>query len=301
MELRQLRHALVLAETLNFTRAAERLHMAQPPLSTSIRKLEEELGVTLFERLPTGLKVTKEGQAVLRQARRVLFFVEEVRRAAREGEAGEQGLLRVGFTGSATYVLMPNLIQAFRSAYPRVELMIDEATTSDLLRRLEQQTLDIAVVAYPVLEPTTAQVAPLLEGRLMLAVGPESPLAARTEIALSDLGDQPFIIHSRTLAPNMHALTMDAFRTAGVQPRIVQEAAQVHTILRLVESGMGVGLVADFVARYAGGGVKLLPVTDVAAQLRMGLALAMLPDASTAIARNFAALAHSLYPERASS
>ncbi|VTU26143.1 Ben and cat operon transcriptional regulator [Variovorax sp. SRS16] len=298
MELRQLRQALVLAETLNFTRAAERLHMAQPPLSTSIRKLEEELGVTLFERLPTGLKITHEGEAVLRQARRALFFVEEVRRAARAGEAGEQGLLRIGFTGSATYVLMPNLIRAFRAAYPRVELMIDEATTSELLRRLEQQTLDVALVAFPVMEPTTCDIAPLVEGRMMLAVGPESRLAARTEVTLAEIADQPFIIHSRTLAPNMHTMTMDAFRTAGVQPRIVQEAAQVHTILRLVESGMGVGLVADFVARYAGGGVKLLPVTDAATQLRMGLALAMLPEACTAIARNFAALAHSMYPER---
>jgi DNA-binding transcriptional LysR family regulator len=298
MELRQLRHALVLAETLNFTRAAERLHMAQPPLSTSIRKLEEELGVALFERLPTGLKVTQAGEAVLHQARRVLFFVEEVKRAAREGEAGEQGLLRVGFTGSATYVLMPHLIRAFRAAYPRVELMIDEATTSELLRRLEQQTLDIALVAHPVLEPTSAEIIPLIEGRMMVAVGPDSPLASSTELTLAQVAEQPLIIHSRSLAPNMHALTMDAFRSAGVTPRIVQEAAQVHTILRLVESGMGVGLVADFVARYAGGGVKLLPLTEAAMQLRMGLSLAMLPDARTAIARNFAALAQSLYPRR---
>ena len=296
MELRQLRHALVLAETLNFTRAAERLHMAQPPLSTSIRKLEEELGVVLFERLTTGLKTTPAGEAVLRQARRVLFFVDEVRRAAREGDSGEHGVLRIGFTGSSTYVLMPRLIRSFRATYPRVELQIDEATTSELLRRLEAQTLDAALVAYPVLETTTASVTPLLEGRMMLAVGADSALGKRGEIPLSDLADEPFIIHSRTLAPNMHALTLSAFHAAGVQPRVVQEATQVQTILRLVESGLGVGLVADFVARYVGEGVRLLRVADVPDHLRMGLALAMLPDATTATARNFRALAYSLFP-----
>lgn len=295
MELRQLRQAIVLAETLNFTRAAERLHMAQPPLSTSIRKLEEELGVTLFERLPSGLKITSTGEVVLRQARRVLFFVDEVRRAASEGESGEQGTVRVGFTGSGVYVLMPRLIRAFRSAYPRVELQIEEWTTSELLRRLDAQKLDVALVACPVREPTTATITPLIEGRMMLAVGLDSKFAGRTEVALAELAGEPLIIHSRTQAPNLHVQTMEAFRQAGVHPSVTQEAAQVQTILRLVESGIGVGLVADFVAGYAGGGVQLLRVTDDLPQLRLGLALAARPDANTATARNFMALACRLF------
>jgi len=297
MELRQLRQVLVLAETLNFTRAAQRLHMAQPPLSTSVRKLEEELGVTLFERLPTGLKTTVAGEAVLRNARRVLFFVDELRRAAREGEAGEQGMLRVGFTGSGTYAVMPRLIHAYRTRYPRVELVIEESTTSQLLRRIEAQTLDIAVVASPVIEPTTASISPLIAGRMLLAVRADSPLAQRSEISLADLRDEPFIIHSRALAPNMHALTSEAFRQAGVEPRIVQEAAQMQMILRLVESGLGVGLVADFVARHVGEDIRLLPLAGPATQLRAGLALATLPETSTATARNFTALAHELFPD----
>lgn len=295
MELRQLRQVLVLAETLNFTRAAERLHMAQPPLSTSIRKLEEELGVALFERLPTGLKTTPAGEAVVRQARRVLFYVDEVRRAAREGDSGEQGLLRVGFTGSGVYVLMPRLIRAFRTEYPRVELQIEESTTSELLRRLESQALDVALVAFPLRQPTTAVITPLIPGRMVLAVGTDSKFAKRTSISLSELADEPLIVHSRTQAPTVHIQTMEAFRLAGVQPRIAQEAAQVQTILRLVESGMGVGLVADFVSGYAGGGVKLLPVSDDLPQLELGLALAAPPDVETATARNFIALAHRLY------
>lgn len=295
MELRQLRHAVVLAETLNFTRAAERLHMAQPPLSTSIRKLEEELGATLFERLPSGIKITSAGEAVLRQARRVLFFVDEVRRAASEGGSGEQGTVRVGFTGSGIYVLMPRLIRAFRSAYPRAELQIEEWTTSELLRRLDAQKLDVALVAAPVREPTTATITPLIDGRMMLAVGADSKFAGRTEVALSELAGEPLIVHSRTQAPTLHAQTMEAFRQAGVQPNVTQEAAQVQTILRLVESGVGVGLVADFVAGYAGSGVQLLRVTGDPPPLRLSLALAARPEANTPTARNFIALAYRLF------
>lgn len=302
MELRQLRQALVLGETLNFTRAAERLHMAQPPLSTSIRKLEEELGVQLFERLPTGLRITRAGEVVLRQARRVIFHVDEVRRAAKEGESGEQGTLRVGFTGSGIYVLMPRLIRAFRAAYPRVELQIEESTTSELLRRLDVQALDVALVACPVREPTPAIITPLVEGRMLLAVGLDSKFAGRRELSLRELQDEPLIVHSRTQAPNMHAQTMEAFRQAGVQPQLVQEAAQVQTILRLVESGVGAALVADFVAGYAGSGVQLLRITDDLPQLRLGLALAALPDANTPTGRNFTALARKLFePEAAAS
>jgi DNA-binding transcriptional LysR family regulator len=275
--------------------------MAQPPLSTSIRKLEEELCVLLFERLPTGLKLTPAGECVLREARRALFFADEVRRAAREGESGEEGVLRVGFTGSAVFVLMPRLIREFRAAWPRVELTIEESTSSELLRRLEAHTLDVAVVASPVLEPTSARMTPLREGRMMLAVGTDSALAARSEVALAELADEPFISHSRLLAPSMYALMVEAFRQAGVRPRIVQEASQVQTILRLVESGMGVGLVPNFMARFVGDGIRLLPVSDVPAQLRLGLALAVLPDTSTPTARNFMALARQLYPQAAES
>lgn len=295
MELRQLRHAIVLAETLNFTRAAERLHMAQPPLSTSIRKLEEELGVNLFERLPTGLKITFAGEAVLQQARRVLFFVDEVRRAASEGESGEQGTVRVGFTGSGIYVLMPRLIRAFRSAYPRAELQIEEWTSPELLRRLDAQKLDVVIVSCPVREPTTATITPLIEGRMMLAVGLDSKFAGRSEVALTELAGEPLIVHSRTQAPNLHLQTMEAFRQVGVQPTVAQEAAQVQTILRLVESGIGVGLVADFVADHAGNGVQLLRITDDPPQLRLGLALAARPEANTPAARNFMALACRLF------
>ncbi|MDT4826577.1 HTH-type transcriptional regulator BenM [compost metagenome] len=286
MELRQLKQVLVLAETLNFRRAAEQLHIAQPPLSTSIKKLEEELGVLLFERLPSGLRLTPAGEVVLRNARRTLFYAEEIRRSAREGESGEQGRLRIGFVGSAAYSLMPRIIRRFSQHYPRVELQIEEATTNGLLRRLDEYSLDVALVRFPVLEPCTAQVTLLKQEKLLLAVSSDSPFAGRTEIALAELDGQAFIDYSHSLVPGMHALTSYVFQEAGIAPRIVQEAVQVQTILGLVEAGLGVALVPDAVPR-AGSAVELIPLQGVSDRLLVGTALAVMPDAISATARNF--------------
>lgn len=292
MELRQLRQVIVLSETLNFHRAAEQLHIAQPPLSTSIKKLEEELGVLLFERLNTGLRLTAAGEVVLKHAKRTLFFADEVRRAARDGATGEQGLLRIGFVGSATYALMPQIIRGFRRQYPRVDLVIEESTTMDLLRRVENHSLDLALVRYPVLAPTAALLTVLQLDHLVLAVSADSAFAQRSEIAIAELDGEAVIAYSRTLVPTMHMLTMQMFQDAGVQPHIAQEAVQVHTILGLVESGLGVALVPAVVKRYASNGVRFIPLTNMPSKYTVGIAMATLADALTPAARNFIAVAH---------
>ncbi|QUN32762.1 LysR family transcriptional regulator (plasmid) [Cupriavidus sp. KK10] len=297
MDLRQIKQALVLSETLNFHRAAERLHMAQPPLSTAIRKLEEELGVTLFERLTSGLRLTPVGETVLRQMRNTLFFADEIRRAASEGERGEQGKLRVGFVGSAVYSLMPRLIRIFRQQYPRVDLVIEESTTVELLRRLEEHSLDVALVRYPILERTSADVLLLQPDPMVLAVSADSPLSARHSVDLPELGATPFIVYSRTLVPAMHAMTMLAFHEAGIQPPVVQEAVQVPSILALVESGLGVALVPATAARQAGEGVRLIPLTGMPSRMDLGIALVALPETVNATTRNFVAIAREIMPE----
>jgi DNA-binding transcriptional LysR family regulator len=292
MELRQLRQVIVLAETLNFRRAAERLHMAQPPLSTSIKKLEDELGVQLFERLPSGLKLTPAGDVVLRHARRTVFFAEQTKRAGIEGESGEQGTLRLGFVGSATYSIMPRIIRAFRRQYPRVDIVIDESTTIELLRGVEAHTLDVALVRFPVFVPTAAELALLRPDRLVAAVSPDSPLAQRSTVSIRDLANEPLIIYARERVPGMYAFVMQAFAEAGVQPRVAQEAVQVQHILGLVESGLGVAFVPASCSRYAGGAVRLVDIDPEPAAFQVGLALASLPEAVTPAARNFIAVAH---------
>ena len=297
MELRQLRQVIVLAETLNFRRAAERLHMAQPPLSTSIKKLEEELGVQLFLRLTTGLKLTPAGEVVLRHARRTVFSAEQTLRAGREGESGEQGLLRLAFVGSATYSIMPRIIRAFRSHYPRVEPVIEESTTLELLRRVEDHSLDVALVRFPVVEPTAVTVELLRRERLMAAVSADSRFAGRATVSVTELAEEPLIIYSRTRVPAMWAFIMQAFAEAGVQPRVAQEAVQVQQFLGLVESGLGVAFVPEASGRYAGDGVRLVALDPEPTAFQVGLALASLPDALTPTARNFIAVAQAVAKE----
>lgn len=292
MELRQLRQVIVLAETLNFRRAAERLHMAQPPLSTSIKKLEEELGVQLFERLPSGLKLTPAGEVVLRHAQRTVFFAEQTRRAGREGESGEQGTLRLGFVGSASYSLMPRIIRAFRRQYPKVDIVIDESTTIELLRGVQSHSLDVALVRYPVVEPTSAELTLLRPERLMAAVSADSPFAPRSAVSIAELAQEPLIIYARDRVPAMYAFIMQAFAQARAQPRVAQEAVQVQHILGLVESGLGVAFVPESCSRYAGDGVRLVAIDPEPTAFQVGLALACLADALTPTARNFIAVAH---------
>lgn len=294
MELRQLRQMIVLSETLNFRRAAERLHMAQPPLSTSIKKLEDELGVQLFERLSTGLKLTPAGQMVLKHAHHTVFSAEQIKRAAREGESGEQGMLRLGFVGSATYSLMPQIIREYRHRYPLVDTVIEESTTVELLRRVENHSIDLAIIRFPVLERTDAQLTLLRAEGMKAAVSADSRFASRESVSIADLADEPLIIYARDRVPGMHTLIMQAYAEAGRHPRIAQEAVQVLQCLGLVESGLGIAFVPDTSARYAGDGVRLIPVEPQPAAFHLGLGLASMPDQLTPTARNFIATAHAM-------
>src|SRR5687768_3402859 len=137
MELRQLRQFVAVAEARNFRRAAEQLHMAQPPLSVAIRKLEEEVGTALFVRQPRGVVLTAAGVAALSVAQQCMASADALRDAALSAAGGESGVLRVGFVGSATYSLMPKLLPAFRSRYPDVELVLRESTNLELLALVE--------------------------------------------------------------------------------------------------------------------------------------------------------------------
>ena len=146
MNLRQLRQFVTLAETGNFHRAAEMLHMAQPPLSVSIRKLEEEMGEALFERRSTGVFLTTVGEAMLADARLTLFHAEQCRQAVMDARQGQGGLLRMGIIGSATYALLPELIPSLRERFPKIELELTEATSSEILDGLVSRRFDVGFV-----------------------------------------------------------------------------------------------------------------------------------------------------------
>ena len=287
MNLRQLRQFVTLAETGNFHRAAEMLHMAQPPLSVSIRKLEEEMGEALFERRSTGVFLTTVGEAMLADARLTLFHAEQCRQAVMDARQGQGGLLRMGIIGSATYALLPELIPSLRERFPKIELELTEATSSEILDGLVSRRFDVGFVRYPVLHPAPFELLPMDRDDFVLAVSEHSPLAAHDAIALSDAARQPFIMYPQDKVPGLSTLALMRCQLAGFTPRVAQEAMQVQTIMSLVASGLGVGLVAGVARLVMPRGVKCLALTDNPPGFHVGIALARLQGNTSRLVERF--------------
>lgn len=291
MDLRRIRHFSVLAETLNFSRAAERLHIAQPALSVSIQKLETELGTRLFERTPSGVQLTPSGRAALIEARRLLYQGEQLTRAVRAQAEGTGGRLRIGFAGSAIYGPIPQLIPAFRRQYAGVELILREAVSARIVEMLAEEALDLGIVRTPLLQPHSAQLVTLVRERFVAAVPTGHPLAARPVLTLQDLAEEPFVMYSPTEAGGLHGSAMAACQAAGFVPQVAQEAAQIPTILALVQSGLGVALVPALMRSHRNPGVTYCELEGLAAGTETTLALAYQSGLESPAAERFIELA----------
>jgi DNA-binding transcriptional LysR family regulator len=287
MELRQLSQFIAVAETLNFRRAAEQLHMAQPPLSVAIRKLEEELGAPLFERLARGVALTAAGTEALRIARHCIADTQALRTAVQAAAGGETGLLRVGFVGSATYSLMPKLLPAFRLRYPKVDLELRESTNVELLAMVEASQLDIGLVRYPTASASNLHF-DVVERDVFAAVVPAAHrLSKCRRLTLAQIAQEPLIDYASTKVPGLHAMVMLAFERAGQRPRVAQEATQVQTVLSLVQSGMGVALVPSVSAQLAPKGVVFRPISDLPAAAAISIAITSRTDGNNPAASRF--------------
>lgn len=246
MDLKQLRQVLVLSETLNFRAAAERLHMAQPPLSVSIRKLEQEIGAALFERSRAGVRLTAAGKGVLEHARRTLFHAEQFRQTARLAVGGRVGTLQVEYVASSTVRLLPRAISHFRAAFPGVDLELREGNTDAIMLALRDGRADVGIVRYPTPVVRSVAMTPLQRDRYAAALPIDHPKAAKPRLRLADLRDEPFIFPSREQGSSGgYMAALMACQRAGFTPNIVQQAAHAHSIVALVESGLGVALVPD--------------------------------------------------------
>lgn len=289
MDLRQLRYFTVLADTLNFHRAAARLHITQPPLTVAIRKLEADLGAQLFDRGTRGVRLTAAGRAALGPAREALAQAELVRSAVKEGLKGYSGRLSVAFVGSAVSEVLPRLIPAFREAYPKVELALEELTSAEIARGIAAHDFDVGLVRLPLMERHPLDVEVIEHDVLVAAVPVASPLALRKELRLADLAEQPFILFEPVSV--LHAMVILACQRAGFAPRAAQEAHQIQTILSLVQSGLGVALVPARMTRAAPEAVRFLPLRE---PVEIEMAVVCRKDAGV-LARNFVAMARSIY------
>jgi DNA-binding transcriptional LysR family regulator len=274
VKLHQLRYFVAVAEELHFRRAAERLHMSQPPLSEAIRELEAIVGAELLERSRRRVALTPAGEVLLRDARAVLAELERALETARRIGTGHAGRLRLSFVGSALYGVLPDLVRAFSLERPDIELQLQERSTTEQLVALNAGDLDIGFVRAPagadgltietiMREPT---VAALPEGHALTRL---------RRIPVARLATEPFVLFPREQAPGLHDSITAAIAADGGLPRIVQEVAEMQTIVGLVASGMGVSLVPGSVQSLARGGVAYRPVmgaprSDLAMVTRSG-------------------------------
>lgn len=297
MELRQLRQFLALAETRNFHRAAETLHMAQPPLSVSIRKLEEELGVRLFERHARGVTLTPQGDVVATHAREIMRLSGELRLFAREMGGGLRGTLSVGFVASATYDMIPKLVPAFRDRFPAVKLRLREASSQDLIEGITKGELDLGLVRTPLSGAQNIKLTPLFSETMLLALRHGHRLESRTEVNLAELRDEPLILFPRSAVSSLRTVIDMSFSALGFSPTIVEETPHVHTTMALVESGIGSALLPSTFRRAGLGRVRLVDLICQGGAINIGMAIAVRTDGMNRLARNFAAVVMELFAE----
>jgi DNA-binding transcriptional LysR family regulator len=242
MKLQQLAYVLAVAEERHFTRAAHRLHLAQPSLSRQVGLLEHELGVLLFHRGPgQGLvTLTADGEALLPFIRRVLADAEATGAEARALRGMSRGRLSVGATPSLiTRVLAPALVQ-FHASHPGIELLVVEAGSHELVRQLASGEVDLALVVLPIADPLV-ETTPLFDDPLVLAVAPDHPLAGQPSVRVADLDGLPLVMFREGY--DLRAVTLAACRDAGVAPRLVSQGGEMDGVLAFVAAGLGAAVV----------------------------------------------------------
>jgi DNA-binding transcriptional LysR family regulator len=259
VETRLLRQFTAVAEELNFHRAAERLHMAQPPLSQAIRKLEDTLGLSLFERSNRSVALTPAGAAFLGSARRVLAQLDEGIREAQAVASGKAGRLAIGFVGTA-HDLLPTALRRFRAEYPGIEIILREATTGEQLATITSGEADIGLMRHPGIMVAQLASECLLREPILAALPDDHPLAGQANILLAALAGDDFIGTPRQLGVGFHDQIIGLCRLAGFSPRIIQEARQMQTIASLVASGLGVALIPASLALMPRAGVAFRPI-----------------------------------------
>jgi DNA-binding transcriptional LysR family regulator len=287
MEMRQLRYFVMVARTRHFGQAAERLHMAQSPLSQAIRQLEAQIGTTLFHRTTRRVDLTPAGEAFLRDAERILASVDTAKERVQRIGAGHSGLLRVGCTGLAAYRHLPQLARIATRELPDLILrFVPDLLTPAQEEALADDRIDLAVLRPP-LTGAGLVAREIARERLVLAVGQQHRLAGDALVALPELRDEDFIGYARADSV-VNTVVTQACLAAGFLPRRTREAAETAIVLTLVAAGLGIALLPDSALALRVNGVRFVAVADDA---HVDLALAWRrDDLNPALARLVEAL-----------
>ena len=240
--MRHLKYFLAVAEELHFGKAAERLFMAQPPLSRQIKNLEEELGVTLFNRTKKQVQLTGYGKYLKDEASKVFQHIESVKNHIRLLEEGIEGQIKIGYVGSAMHSVLPLVLSEIKRTLPCIHTTLYELRNLDQIVGLKYGSIDIGFIRTPItVEDLSIQ--PIFSETLSVILPAGHPLSKAGKIQLADLAEQPFISFCRDCAPGLFDRIIGLCNREGFSPRIVHESSQINSVVRLVESGLGYSIV----------------------------------------------------------
>jgi DNA-binding transcriptional LysR family regulator len=262
MELRHLRYFIAVAEELSFSRAAERLQMAQPPLSQQIQALEAEMGVKLFDRKKRPLQLTVAGQAFAEEAQLTLANLEQAVQRTQRIYQGELGHLTIGFTSSVANGVLPDILRTFRQRYPDIKLILREENTAFQLQGLRDRKTDVAFVYqyHEMLEEQDLEMITLAPEPLLAVLPQNHRLARCPKIALSDLENEEFVLPRPQVASGLQEQIYQICSQAGFMPKVAQEAVFMVTILGLVSAEIGISILPASVQSLQRKGVVYRPL-----------------------------------------
>jgi len=290
MDLVKLRYAVALAEELNFTRAARRCHISQPPLSRAIADLESSIGVPLFERDKHHVSITAAGEQFVDRAKQVIDLFESCIRETREAADGTRGALTIGLGGSMVYSVIPTLVRQFRAKAPHISLKFRPIPVTNQLQALVEGDLDIGVLRTPVSDERIS-CHHIHEEPLVAALPDEHPLALGSrDIAVEELKNTPFVTYETRLGFNYHADLLQLCRTANFNPEIAHAAINTEGVIGIVACGEGVAIVPTSAKHLSINGAtfrNLKPPHKESKLASVSFALAWNRDLTSTTARQF--------------
>ena len=275
MELRHLRYFLAVAEAQNFTKASQRLRVAQPALGRQVNDLEDELGVKLLERSPRGATLTAAGEAFVVEAKAVLQRAEEAARVARAFATGERGELHLGYAPSPTVELLPRILHAYQSEAPGVRMVLNDLTTGEMVRGLRSGKLHAALMVQSSPKEAHGLVfEELCRYPICVALPHGHRFARGKTIALANLVRERLVAYSRAEYPEYHDLLASLFVPTGAKPVIAEEHDGATSLMAAVEAGRGLAIVPSSLACLAGPRLRVLELRPAPAPLVVGVAYA---------------------------
>ena len=271
MELRQLRYFVTVAQELHFGKAAERLQITQPALSKQIRVLETELEIQLFIRTKRSVNLTKAGEVFFAQAQQLLQQAEEAIQLAKRTALGEVGRLTIGFTATATYTVLPELIRDFRSRYPQVEVEMLQLCTEEQVAALNRGEIDLGFL-HPPIDARGLEIYPILSEDFILVLPPQHRLIDKQSLFLKDLAAESFLLHPRQEGPFLYDGFLKLCRQAGFEPQIVKEVNSHQTRICLVAAGMGITFIPAGLQTSISNDLVYKPMEDLPIKLEFAAA-----------------------------